>query len=732
MGRAVYDFEKDGLARVYDEGKWYLINRAYSQVGDNYDYIEAWGEGYYKVERGVRKNLMRPDGSLVLKEWYHNIFPVKHGFFEFGNTIRKSKQNPMTKYPCGLAHVSGIVVLPMIFDHTQWLEKEDGIYAEIDKKPYILTLDGSVFDPTFDHLPPRQEVNREIFYEKWINWVLPGLQLFYRDTDAMINVDETYHVGDTLHAGRFIDVTTKLWKPAHRIRFLIASAHAALFCEEQTLLANNPEFEEWGLCTLHYDSYFKVLDIYKVNGVTQIFLLHVPPASVKFFKNQDLTMLMHCGEDSFNLVETAHQSLDSKMRMEVHPRSLNKTLMDRMSHPVGLDDHFHPCSLKVIGEDVPKDLKVLSNVIHRMSEDQDIEGFLETVYDFPYHGIDDSICQGCIYANGITNKADRCGCLLKEQFRQNYVKGECEHKKTSLNVLSKAEQREHDEIKKEGLVAAKQTDAFALKLVRDFVREKLDGDINRLIDFDFHSLFHENYSEDKYASCSGYAFSPEKTKIVRAIASLVFGEAWNDLSYHNIEKGRFSIEFFNPFFLQFGAAIGIEWGEKIFKGLNRHEPSKELIERVYRYYLLHNSIGNVVVLPSMLSREGVQLNLSRAKRKWREYPDSFLMEIYDELVNASHTNIYLKAEYFSNEKVYVNCKTREGFQTMIKALLLEDYVNENGVPMEVFRTKCSFDRSPDRTSYLEGVNELLDFCEKEIPKRAKQIVYTLKTILENK
>ena len=373
MARAEYEFADDGLARVYDEGKWFLMDRKNRQIGERYDYIEAWGEGFYKVERGVRKNIMRPDGSLVLKEWHHDVYPVRNGFFEFGDTIRKSKNNPKTKYPRGLAHVSGIIVMPILFERMQWLENGEGLYAEIDTKPYFLTLDGALIDLTRGHLPPKRVINTGKFIEEWVNWVLPGLQFFYRDTDAPVDVENTYKVGSVLHAGNFVDVSRKLWRPAHHIRFLIASAHAAPLCEDEEMVKHHPKFKDWGLYTFHYDSYFKVMDTYNVRGVTQIFLLHIPYASVSLFKNQEIAMVMHSGSFNLNLVEEAHESLDEKMRMEIHERSMDTELMERMSHPVGLDADFQPISLKNYGEDVPKDILAVGKFIHKLADDRDID-----------------------------------------------------------------------------------------------------------------------------------------------------------------------------------------------------------------------------------------------------------------------------------------------------------------------------------------------------------------------
>lgn len=47
----------------------------------------------------------------------------------------------------------------MIFDRAIWLEKGDGIYAEIGTQPYIITLDGSIYDPARGHLPKKVNID---------------------------------------------------------------------------------------------------------------------------------------------------------------------------------------------------------------------------------------------------------------------------------------------------------------------------------------------------------------------------------------------------------------------------------------------------------------------------------------------------------------------------------------------------------------------------------------------
>ena len=96
------------------------------------------------------------------------------------------------------------------------------------------------------------------FLEKSMNWIFPGCQLFYRDTDADIDVQKSYPFGHVIRAGFFVDVTVKAQRPKTRFRFIIGSAHCAKLYEDLP----DADFVRWRLCTLHFNSYFKVMDIY--------------------------------------------------------------------------------------------------------------------------------------------------------------------------------------------------------------------------------------------------------------------------------------------------------------------------------------------------------------------------------------------------------------------------------------------------------------------------------------
>lgn len=247
-------------------------------------------------------------------------------------------------------------------------------------------------------------------------------------------METTYHVGDVLRAGFFVDVTTKLQKPAHKTRFLIASAHTAMMCEIPELCQQNPKVKEWSLCTLHFNSYFKVMDVYEKEGVTQVFLLHIPGAAA-FFLGHDETAINFMNEatgQETTLIDMARKSLDEKMQMDVHPRSLDKELTERMYHPIGLDDELYPVDPNKQDEPAKGDIANLSSMIHKLANDADLKEFIKVEDNFPYRGVNGTVCEGCIYANGIQGKGEGCGRLFIKSFRERYLKGRCEYRKTDI------------------------------------------------------------------------------------------------------------------------------------------------------------------------------------------------------------------------------------------------------------------------------------------------------------
>lgn len=743
--RSIDKFDENGIARACQEIKkgeafrWGLIDTDGNHVSEFiYDFVEPWGEGYYKCEKGVRKNLLRPDGSEVLDEWFHDVYMVYNGFFEIGNTIRKSKTNPKTRYMRGLAHVNGSIIFPPIFECVRWIDdvKKNALYAELEGKPYVLLTDGGIYDPERAHLPVLQEKDTTdidtTYIEKFVNWVLPGMQLFYRDTDAPIDVDSAYHVGDVIRAGFFVDATTKLLKPIHKTRFLIASAHAARFFENESFCNANPNVKKWNLCVFHMNSFFKVMDIYKKNGCTQVFLLHIPESSIKAFGNNPtaFTFVNQAGGEEQTLIDTARASLDCKLIMEVHERSFDENLVKRMAQPIGLDGDFHPVALDAVAIPENGKLATFSAMVHRMAEDDDItiETKPETKADntpkdnFPWNGPKHTVCDGCMYAKGIPQDASGCGRLFKKSFRENVVKGKCQFRKTDLYTPSEFEKKKTEEREQAKIKEAKSTDVYAVNLLKDFIKDKLNGDISNLRDFDFSQL----QDDEKYGNCGGYSFSVEKSAIMKAIMSLAFSEAWPEVSYAGFEQYHYEVAVVNTFFMLFGFPYG-----ETFKGLDFYRPTPEMLERVWAFYKQYYTLGNYLVWPSKIGC----FELTREKvRRNQRYIDAYLQEIYLAFINDKRRNVDVLSIVNDRKNRKKNLllvyeRTTEGFATMCDNLLLGHYLGADGKPLSLFDSVWVSPPRVFQDEYLAAVEKYLDFCEKEIAYRSEAMIKRLKVAL---
>lgn len=715
-----YDYDSNGIARVYDDGKWYLIDRTERRVSDGYTYIEEWGEGYYKAELGAKKNILRPDGSIVLKVWHNDVYKVKHGFFVFSNTIRKSKNNPKTRYTYGVAHVTGDVIFPMIFDLAYWMEKQDFIYAEIDEKPYIVTTDGSFCDAERSHLPKKATVDYKQLFEKFANWTLPGLQFFYRDTNAPVIVDATYHVGDILRAGFFVDATTKLLKPAHKTRFLIASAHAAMFCEIEELCQENPDVKKWNLCTFHCNSYFKVMDVYEKDGVTQVFLLHIPPAAAFFLGNDEAAMnfMNEATGEETSLVDMARKSLDDKLKMDVHPRSMDPIFCKRMEHPIGLDDEFYPTPLDAADEPIDERDATLSNMIHKLANDGDIQDFIEVKDNFPFTGVEGTICEGCVYAGGIQRKGEGCGRLFTKSFRDRYLKGCCEYRKTDLFTPSQFEEMDKYRKEKAKEKEEKSSDVYALRIVRDFIKERLDGNIDKLRNFDLATLTEdEKYGKESWP----------KNELAKSIMALVFGSIWPNLTVDSINHYEYSSSQMVSFQNLFGSNIL----DKYFKGMEKFSPSKEQLERALHVAHLLNSIGNLWVLPNKPNDKETMASYKDSP-KFRGYMDKYLQAMYAVTMDEKRPDMHLKGIFYKNRKVMKEYQGAEGWKHFVDNMMLQDYVDADGKPKDIFDYVWSYMKDLDRDSYFQAVDKFCTFCEEAIPKRADLMIGVLKKIMNNK
>ena len=533
-------------------------------------------------------------------------------------------------------------------------------------------------------------------------------------------VDATYHVGDILRAGFFVDATTKLLKPAHKTRFLIASAHAAMFCEIEELCQENPDVKKWNLCTFHCNSYFKVMDVYEKDGVTQVFLLHIPPAAAFFLGNDEAAMnfMNEATGKETSLVDMARKSLDDKLKMDVHPRSMDPIFCKRMEHPIGLDDEFYPTPLDAADEPIDERDATLSNMIHKLANDGDIQDFIEVKDNFPFTGVEGTICEGCVYAGGIQRKGEGCGRLFTKSFRDRYLKGCCEYRKTDLFTPSQFEEMDKYRKEKAKEKEEKSSDVYALRIVRDFIKERLDGNIDKLRNFDLATLTEdEKYGKESWP----------KNELAKSIMALVFGSIWPNLTVDSINHYEYSSSQMVSFQNLFGSNIL----DKYFKGMEKFSPSKEQLERALHVAHLLNGIGNLWVLPNKPNDKETMASYKDSP-KFRGYMDKYLQAMYAVTMDEKRPDMHLKGIFYKNRKVMKEYQGAEGWKHFVDNMMLQDYVDADGKPKDIFDYVWSYMKGLDRDSYFQAVDKFCTFCEEAIPKRADLMIGVLKKIMNNK
>jgi hypothetical protein len=208
------------------------------------------------------------------------------------------------------------------------------------------------------------------FLEDTINWMLPGCTFYYRDTNSNIDIRALYPVGAIIRAGFFIDVTSKAQRPVTNTRFIIASAHCANIYES----VSDDDIMRWRLCTLHFNSYFKVMDIYERDGITQVFLLHFPYKAIPIFRNQQSFNFIQ-GFAHTDFVKMARQSLDTKLEMDVLPDTTESELLERMENLIGTDEDGNLMPLDFAK--TPERIKSLSDAIRTLADDNDLINYPE-------------------------------------------------------------------------------------------------------------------------------------------------------------------------------------------------------------------------------------------------------------------------------------------------------------------------------------------------------------------
>ena len=156
-----------------------------------------------------------------------------------------------------------------------------------------------------------------------MNITYPGLTMLYRDVN-LGDLGSLYKKGMIIQEKGFID-TSK------RGGGIITTHRFAIFSKHYMDVAEYEQFTNWGLCIIQRNSYFKIIDVYKANGKTQITLLHLPEQYWWFFENVKI------GIDQ-QVVDFARKRLEECLVIDPVLELTSENWLERCSFPLGMDD----------------------------------------------------------------------------------------------------------------------------------------------------------------------------------------------------------------------------------------------------------------------------------------------------------------------------------------------------------------------------------------------------------
>ena len=321
------------------------------------------------VDRERITYLLSKDPGIALP--YYRLYSVHDTEYNISAvTIRKTATTPTLRL-FGVQHKSGITLFPPQFTEIRPLD-ETHFLAFANGNPFIISSHGGLYDSFQRHLPPVPIIDQEDYLSRVAKWIFSDLKFYYRDTFKDIPDLESYQPGCFIRAGFFCDVTQKLEKPADgvKVRFLIMSSHAVPLFEIPEIAIDNIELTLWELNIFHYNDFFRVMDVFTFNGVTQVTLLQVPPSSIILMNDDNGLDYLDLLEKLFkdvkgqSLIGTARQNLFDSFEKEVNPLSLNRDWQERTQELIGIYPDGTNIELEPMGVPPTLDIEQFNELIN--------------------------------------------------------------------------------------------------------------------------------------------------------------------------------------------------------------------------------------------------------------------------------------------------------------------------------------------------------------------------------
>lgn len=262
-------------------------------------------------------------------------------------------------------------------------------------------------------------------------------------------------------------------------------------------------------------------------------------------------------------------------------------------------------------------------------------------------------------------------------------------------------------------------DNTAQLLVKEFIAEKLNGNLCDLKTFDFKTL----HGSEKYGT-PDRNFDCDDTNIMRAVYVVLWGDAMPYLSLQNIGNGKnYRGDTMNTFHTMFGREIAEKAG--FFAGVEKYSPTDDLREKVRNFAKICSNIGNYCILPNWYCRQ-TTLNCYRGTNQWRDFFDRFLIQLYRVLCDEDEQDETLKELVAKNNFCFSKFKSKKGFAELSRIMMFDDYLDsESELPHEIFPLNYHWKDTSKREKYLRDAEIYLDNVEKIILHRSDMMIKKL-------
>lgn len=267
-------------------------------------------------------------------------------------------------------------------------------------------------------------------------------------------------------------------------------------------------------------------------------------------------------------------------------------------------------------------------------------------------------------------------------------------------------------------------DKRARHLLKDFIREKLDGKIDGISTFDFKTL----RGDDRFG-CPGRYFDCDDTEIMRAVYVVLWEDILPELSMDTLGNAeKYRGDTMNSFHTMFGREIPDRPG--FYAGLEKYHPSDEMRERVREFGNKYcSNIGNFVVLPNRYVRD-TTLNFYRGTNQWRDFFDRFLVRLRNELCDCGEKDPLLEELVDTNAFCFDKFRSKNGFRILKNRLFLADYCDSDGIPEERFPLNYHWKDPADAVRYFSDADQYLRMAEEIIGRRSGRMLTELKEKLQ--